>query len=126
MQPVETEIRDRKKARSEATDRWNTMSKTAVAAETDLSPLLQKHRAEYLEKRPQEEPLVNTEEEARKRQAERQQQQGQQTPTPTKTADIRPGISTSVSGKEDALLTSVEGQRELVVVQDDKLMVSLS
>jgi hypothetical protein len=120
MQPVETEIRDRKKARSEATDRWNTMSKTAVAAETDLSPLLQKHRAEYLEKRPQEEPLVNTEEEARKRQAERQQQQGQQTPTPTKTADIRPGISTSVSGKEDALLTSVEGQRELVVVQDDK------
>lgn len=120
MQPVETEIRERKKARSEATDRWNTMSKTAVAAETDLSPLLQKHRTEYLEKRPQEEPLVNTEEEARRRQAERQQQQGQQTPKPTKTADIRPGISTSVSGKEDALLTTVEGQRELVVVQDDQ------
>ena len=120
---AEAEIRERKKTRSDAIDKWDTMSKTAVAAETDLSPMLSAARDKYLEGRPQEEPLVNTVEEARKNQAARQAAAGQQTPTPQKQATFREGISTSTSGKEDAILTTVEGKRELVMTDDNKFVV---
>lgn len=128
---VEEEITRRKAERSEAKRTWDTMTKTAVKDLTDLSPLQQKYRDEYLAERQQEAPRTSTVEEARRREAQRQARttttktklaaeespQGEQTTT---SADS----NQATSNNPDALFTSYKGQREITVTPDGKVVVT--
>ena len=128
---VEEEIVRRKAERSEAKRTWDTMTKTAVKDLTELSPLQQKYRDEYLAERQQEAPRTSSVEEARRREAQRQ---ARTTTTKTKLAaeETPQGSQTTTSADSnqatsnspDALFTSYKGQREIAITPDGKVVVT--
>jgi len=128
---VEEEIVRRKAERSEAKRTWDTMTKTAVKDLTDLSPLQQKYRDEYLSERQQETPLTSTVAEARRREAQRQARTtttktkvaAEQTPEGSQTTTTADSNQTT-SNTPDALFTSYKGQREITITPDGKVVVT--
>ena len=130
IENVKAEIRKRNEEVSDAINKWNTMSKSEVANESDLSPILEKAREEYLQNRVNEEPEYKVEEEARKRRKERQEEKANNANPGVgkrrKGAEYREGIATSEEGNEDAILTTVDGKRELQTTEDGKVIVDIN
>lgn len=126
-------INARNTEKTEAYREWQTMSKTEIKNLTGLSPLLEKYREQYLSERSQEAPLVKKVDEAKeslRRRQERRKNTDKENDLgasePKTTTQPEGGTQTAAPGstKEDALLTTMEGQRELVLTNDGKVLVS--
>ena len=134
IEKANKEVRDRQAAVAAAESTWDTLTRTEVTKLTGLTPLLEKERKAYLEKRSQEAPLVNTAEVARKKQAERDRQRRQnskdnepqagKTTTATSPAPGNENTNEPASTKEDALFTRSEGQGQFELTEDGKVVVS--
>ena len=131
------EVRKRKSETASARSTWDTMTRTDVVNLKNLSPLQEKLRTTYLKDRTQEEPKRDTAEAARKRQAARQAKERQnQKQDDTAAGQTKQGQqqdsgegatgsgANNASNQADALLTTANGQREVVLTQDGKVVVS--